>query len=147
MSDEALEKFTAGQSTRIKSREVCVCGHSMNYHTDVPGRGSVCAPARISSCRCAEGRPILEADNLRLFMYITTGTAEDHALGKGVNASRKRGAGFRFLENPLKCDGCLEVAQGVYPVAIDPDSQRLSNTSTRINKILCKTCFDAWNGA
>ena len=120
---------------RVATREVCICGHSMNYHTEVAGE-SGCKPAKVR-CACREARAVLRADNLRKFLSATTGDGMDHALAKGILASQKSGDGYEWIESPLLCDRCQEVVE--LPIPIDA-----SSVVPGANKILCGECYNAW---
>jgi hypothetical protein len=147
LSAEALEIYeTTNGMRKERTRKVCICGHSMNFHTEVGGR-SVCSPGKIRSCKCRESRPILESKNLRLFMFVTGGIGNGHALGKGLTASFKRGVGYLWirkngeLSGYAQCDICLSEINDPIPVAIDPLTGSPVEVSTGIDKIVCLPCY------
>lgn len=149
LSAEALEIYEESNGMRKeRTRKVCVCGHSMNFHTEVAGR-TICSPAKIRSCKCRESRPILESKNLRLFMFITSGIGNGHALGKGLTASFKKGVGYLWirkngeLSGYAQCDICLGETADPIPVAIDPLTGSPVEVSTGIDKIVCLPCYTA----
>lgn len=146
LSPEALERYRAGETLKKnRSREVCVCGHSMNFHTEV-GERTVCSPAKMR-CKCVKGRAILEASNLRMFMYSTSGIGSEHALGKGLTASVAHGASFTWVGGeggPATCDICLEKTLDPIPVAVDTLGGQPSTISTGVDKVVCEGCYLTW---
>lgn len=151
LSKLALEKYRDEDSLRKKrTRDVCVCGHSGNFHTVVPEVGiTSCHPAKMT-CKCTELRPIVRADNLRLFMYTTSGVGAEHALGKGLIKSIAQGAGFQWigvdggLSSVPLCDICQEETIEPLPVAVDTVTGRPSAGSTAVNKVVCLGCYTSW---
>jgi len=144
-SDEDLQELLADMERPKKSRNVCSCGHSINAHSEVGGR-HLCTPGRIY-CRCAYPNPVLEAENLRLFMYTTDGLGTGHALSRGLYASKMRNSSTRWLNNPAVCDNCSKELDGIHPVSINtavPESPRIVRESGHVNKLLCKECYDKW---
>jgi hypothetical protein len=148
-SPEAIALYREGKLNKVKNREVCVCGHSMAYHTEVGDR-VVCSPAKIRSCRCSVGRPVLEADNLRMFMSVTSGVGTEHALGKGLTASAANEHGVHWLGgHGTKCDLCLGELGNTnrIPLALDPYTGMPAERSTGVDKILCMSCYLEVQGA
>ena len=144
-TDEALTEFIASRGKKVKSRNVCACGHSMNYHKELGGRQK-CTPAK-THCRCANPRAVLEAENLRLFTYSTDGYGKGHALGKGMLASRAHGAAVTWLESEPCCDGCGSVTPELSPVSVnlnDLDRPRVVKESGQVDKLLCEECYIKW---
>lgn len=146
LDPRALEKFKTDHAKVERSREVCVCGHSMNFHSEVGG-GFICSPAKMT-CKCSKPRPVLTAENLRLFMYSTTGVGAQHALGKGILASISRDSGYAWLEDPIKCDRCLEPTDAPIPVSAAPTGVEKSilpiDESGTVDKIVCVGCYTLW---
>lgn len=143
-SPEALEKYREGKLKKERNHSVCVCGHSVSYHTEVGGR-HVCSPAKIRSCKCASVRPVLEVQNLRLFMCTTEGSGSEHALGKGITASEANGKEYTWIAPAgLKCDACLgDMTDWAnrHIVSIDPYSGMVAERSTGVDKIVCTSCY------
>lgn len=145
MSSEAVETYKSnlgkGLTARTRSREVCACGHSMNCHAFVDGRDVwMCSPARID-CKCTGPKPVLEAENLRLFLKSTTGVGAEHALGKGIVSSLARESAVTWLEEATRCDVCLEVMEFPIPISIDVATGRVTDTSSSVTKIVCVSCY------
>ena len=140
-ADEYLRKMEVPRSSRRRSnRQICICGHSLNFHTEVGDR-TVCSPGRMT-CRCVKVRAVLKADDIRLFLRNTAGVGGDHALGQGLVACVARKVGFSWIESPPLCDMCTRVmVDGVYPVAINPHTGGLSDISTGMDKLVCASCF------
>lgn len=151
LDPRALEIFKQEQEAkktgRGKSREVCVCGHSINHHSQTSAGLSVCNPGN-TACRCSTARGVLVAENLRLFMFGTTGSGTDHALSKGMLACFGASAGFEWIEKPdVLCDKCQEPTAMPIPVALleltSEDGKpmySISDTTQKMNKILCREC-------
>ena len=58
------------------NRHVCACGHAMSRHTVVSGI-VMCKPARME-CPCKRSRPVLLAQDTRLFIRKTEGGGAAH---------------------------------------------------------------------
>jgi hypothetical protein len=143
LSAEALEMFKSRGVKKIKSRAVCVCGHSVSHHENVVGSGkdnSVCTPGRLL-CECTEIREILVTDNLRMFMFATTGVGAEHALGKGILSCLRSGNTFEWVASPLMCDMCNEEAVEPLPVSANHVTQKPVDYGSTMNKIVCKNCY------
>lgn len=149
-SEGALDAFRKKNPAGVRkkpTREVCACGHSMNFHKPL-GEKVYCSPGR-GGCLCEEPSPVLEAESTRVFMYVTTGFGSEHALAKGILASIDKGFGFKWIDGDApKCAKCAGDAVNPYPVAArvveDPSgSARLVPTAAPgvYNKILCASCF------
>ena len=143
-SPEAIALYREGKLKKERNHTVCVCGHSVSYHTEVGDR-VVCSPGKIRSCKCAVTRPVLEVQNLRLFMCVTEGSGGDHALGKGITASEANGKEYTWIGTAgVKCDMCLGDMQdwaNRHILPIDPLSGTVVERSTGIDKIVCTSCY------
>jgi hypothetical protein len=143
-SPEAIALYREGKLKKERNHKVCVCGHSVSYHTQVSNR-SVCSPGKIRSCKCSTVREVAEAQNLRLFMCVTEGSGGDHALGKGFTASDANGKEYTWIGTAgVKCDMCLADMQdwaNRHILAIDPFSGMPADRSTGIDKIVCTSCY------
>ena len=69
-SSERFSVFVEkGGLKKKRSREICTCGHSMNYHKVAKDNsGLTTCSAGNTDCGCIEAKPVLEVDNLRYFM-------------------------------------------------------------------------------
>lgn len=144
-TDEALEEFVASQTKRVRSRNVCACGHSMNFHKEIGGR-QMCTPAKMH-CRCVNPRAVLAVENLRLFLRSTEGYGKKHALGKGILASRNKGAAVEWVSSEPCCDDCGVVTAELAPVSVNTtgsDRVRVVKESGQIDKLLCEECYVKW---
>ena len=143
-SPEAIRLYQEGKLKKERNHKVCVCGHSVSYHTEVGDR-VVCSPGKIRSCKCSKERAVLEAQNLRLFMCATEGCGSDHALGKGITASDANEKEYSWIGTAgLKCDACLGDMQdwaNRHIVTLDPYSGMPVDRSTGIDKIICTSCY------
>jgi hypothetical protein len=145
LSEQAAENYLRKMkeprsSRRRTNRQICICGHSLNFHTEVGDR-TVCSPGRMT-CRCVNVRAVLEVDDIRLFLRNTAGVGAEHALGQGLSACVARGVTFSWIESPPLCDMCTQpMFEGVYPVAVNPHTGTLTDISTGIDKLVCASCF------
>jgi hypothetical protein len=141
-SPGAMEEFLK-QREHVKfvarggSREVCVCGHAMGHHSTLPNGRTACTPGN-TRCKCHNPRAVLKVENLRMFMYTTTGVGIEHALGKGMMASLSRKFSYVWIEDPLKCDWCSFPAED--PISISLKDGYISDSSEFDNKIVCREC-------
>lgn len=144
-TDEEIAAFLESRNKPKKSRDVCACGHSMNFHRELGGR-QTCRPAKIF-CRCANPRPVLTAEDLRMFTYATDGYGEKHALGKGIMASGLKGAGTKWVAETPVCDQCGTVTPYLKAVSInlnDLEHPRAVKESGHVDKLLCGECLVKW---
>jgi len=129
----------------VRVREVCVCGHSVNYHKDLSdGTGRRACKVGQQFCACSEMRAVLRTDNLRLFMHTTSGVGDKHALGKGLVSCLIKGASFEWLESPLTCDSCNELVDAPVPVSfseLNGEIRVMVTQSGKRNFIYCPTCY------
>lgn len=143
-SPEAIEKYQKDKLKKQRNHSVCICGHSVSYHTEVGGR-SVCSPTTIRSCKCSVVRPVLDVQNLRLFLRVTSGSGGEHALGQGITACDANGKAYEWIGTAgTKCDACLgdmEDWANRHIVALDPFSGLPAERSTGIDKIVCTSCY------
>ena len=149
---EAMEKRGGLRKKRGKSREICSCGHPVNSHKvmeDGSGR-TTCTPGR-TACGCIEILPIITTDNLRFFLFGTTGMCYglDHALSKGILLTEESDDfGYQWLSgDEAVCGKCSEVTPFPIPVAIDRITGKLAmdgSIGNNFNRILCQGCFIAW---
>lgn len=144
-TDEALAEFIASREKKEKSRNVCACGHSMNYHKELGGR-HMCTPAKMF-CRCANPRAVMTVENLRMFTYGTDGYGKAHALGKGILACRKTGAAWTWVAEEPCCDSCGALTSELSPVSVninDVERPRVVKESGQVDKLLCEECYGKW---
>lgn len=148
LAPEALQKFVAEKKIRSTVRGICACGHSMGRHYQSDDGTWSCSPTRMF-CGCRTGRPVLVTDNLRLFLYSTTGSGIDHALGKGILACIEQGVDFRWVDGHVFCDICKQETGEPIPVSldvlgVDEDGRPITrpvNRTSRIDSIVCPSCY------
>ena len=136
--DRAYEILEELKRAQKRTGEVCICGHSTKFHSNLGGSKMACAPARIN-CFCTEVRPVVTSSNLRYFMRSTKGPSVWHALGQGIRATLKAGGTVNWLV-PLVCDRCGS-DDHVVPVALNIRTGIIESESTGIDKLVCKTCY------
>lgn len=152
---ESLEELRKKQedlkAQRVKRRrrgttnEVCICGHPINNHHDFSENGTyTCTPGR-TECWCKKPDPVLTTDNLRMFMYGTDGHGGKHALGLGMRSCALNGVKMQWMKHEMHCDKCKNVLDpgDCFPVAVS-SADRMSTTTTSLNILICRGCYEAW---
>jgi len=151
LSPGAKELFLEkGGMKKKPTRQICSCGHAVDRHAVLAdGSGTTCGIPK-TPCGCIEIYPVIEVDNLRFFMYATTGMCYglDHALSKGLLMSDSNDYGYRWLsgEDPV-CDKCREVTPFPIPIAIDRITGKIASDGSlgnNFNRIMCQGCFIEW---
>ena len=133
-----IQAFLAEHDRKPVGREVCLCGHALNKHTEmVPGVIS-CVTARIW-CPCQVPQPVVEVQDTRFFMRTTYGYGPKHALSTGLYALKLRGKWSRLIKE-LMCSRCGTSASNLAPASVDP-SGRVSMRPTARNVLLCPICI------
>lgn len=118
------------------NRHVCACGHAIARHTVTHGI-VMCKPARME-CPCKKARPVLLAQDTRLFIRKTEGGGAAHALSRGIRESITKGKAVEWLIE-LVCDRCGTSASNVTPVPVS--QQGTSRTyATGYDALLCPDC-------
>jgi len=150
LSNGALEMFKQEQKLRPETRGICACGHSKTHHSQACNGDWLCKPGR-ASCMCRVAEVVLVADNMRLFMYMTTGPGTAHALGRGILACMARDVKFQWfgkIPEPA-CGFCQQPTGEPIPVSIelnagagDEPIVQVVNRPAKINKIACPDCYD-----
>ena len=152
--DEAEIEVSLAKSKVSKADpRICVCGHNARSHAsqgveDSPlrdlfeSRGvEACSPAR-QTCPCNAFRAVAESDNVRLFIFKTTGAYNSHALNKGISAAIKKGVDVRQIGD-WACDACQRTLAvdnvKVGPVPLD-SRQREVFAPGEYNLLLCGDC-------
>lgn len=136
--EEAKEISEALLTTPTKDDRVCVCGHTMSKHT-IGSNGIVsCKPSRYE-CPCKRAKPVLTCDNIRPFMRKTVSHRTQHALVMGLTKAIEVGATVRWIEEPLVCEKCKQVAK-VQPVCLTQKGFK-SDYPTGYDYLLCDQCF------
>jgi len=128
---DLLEKRARGVD-----RQVCVCGHGAARHT-VSSGVVYCKPSRME-CPCKKLRPVLLAEDTRLFIRKTDGQGPAHALSRGIRESANRGRKVSWIVD-LVCDRCGTEADRLSPTAV---SQRgvATDYATGYDALLCNKC-------
>jgi hypothetical protein len=134
--DEAAEVLKDVEANpRGRDSGICICGHPRSKHVSTH-IGTVCSPAK-HYCPCKKVRVVLEAPNLRLFLYKTTGADASHALVKGISRSVELGLETNWVGGSV-CDHCQKERK----VSVVPVSQRGVEMSepTGYDVLLCNEC-------
>lgn len=118
------------------NRHVCACGHAMGRHTVVNGI-VMCKPARME-CPCKRARPVLLAQDTRLFIRKTEGGGAAHALSRGIRESLTKDKAVEWLID-LACDRCGEETDSIIPVPVTQNGTAVSR-ATGYDALLCSDC-------
>ena len=118
------------------NRHVCACGHAMSRHTVVHGI-VMCKPARME-CPCKRSRPVLLAQDTRLFIRKTEGGGAAHALSRGIRESMAKGKSVEWLID-LVCDRCGRDTVSVTPVPVSQQGTARPY-ATGYDALLCSDC-------
>lgn len=142
---EEDKRLKAASAEARKTRLVCACGHSKGAHN-----GGGCKPGN-TDCWCKHENYVLQAENLRFFIYGTTDSSVgmDHALSKGLMASFGKGKTWKWIDadgegKPL-CAKCKVGTGEPIPISVD-DGQNVPSVgrSGHNNAILCRDCYISW---
>lgn len=132
---EVDEKLT--KKNKIKrDRRVCLCGHAVSKHTTFNGI-LVCKPSAMM-CPCKKIRPVLEADDTRMFLRKTEGAGAMHALSRGLYACIEAGRKVEWIVD-LACDKCGATDKRVVPVPVTQNGF-LADHATGFDALLCDDC-------
>lgn len=130
--DKLLEKSRRGN----RDRRVCVCGHALTKHTTYAGI-LTCKPSAML-CPCKKIRPVLSAEDTRMFLRKTEGAGAMHALSRGMYASLSAGKDVQWIV-PLECDRCKAKDKRVVPVPVT-QSGFSADGPTGFDALLCDDC-------
>lgn len=131
---EALEKVDKYGN---RDGRICICGHSLKFHSFLESRGVHVCNALKQACPCKAPRVVVESSNTRVFMRRTHGGGGLHALTQGIVKATEVGATVEWVIE-MKCDRC-ETAGPVSPVPVNVEG-RIQNDATGYDALLCRTC-------
>jgi len=117
-------------------RHVCACGHGIGRHTVVHGI-VMCKPARME-CPCKRARPVLVAQDTRMFIRKTTGGGAAHALARGIRESLAKDKSVEWLID-LVCDRCGQESNNIVPVPVTQGGTAVTR-ATGYDALLCPEC-------
>ena len=118
------------------NRHVCACGHGIARHTVVHGT-VMCKPARME-CPCKKARPVLIAQDTRMFIRKTSGGGAQHALTRGIRESLTKNKSVEWIID-LVCDRCGEENASIVPVPVTQTGAAVSR-ATGYDALLCPDC-------
>lgn len=144
IDEEEMDNYMTSLKTGIgiPERQICICGHALLRHTKSEVAG-YCNFGK-AWCDCNVPFPVLDPDDLRPFIYSTTGVGKKHALAKGLHTLRKNGKAARWLIERL-CFRCGSESGLVFPTALTRD-KRIASGSGHTNALLCGECVEALGG-
>ena len=117
-------------------KAICICGHALTRHT-ISETSVYCTVAK-AWCSCFEPIAVLVTEDLRPFIYSTTGVGKKHALAKGLYTLRKNEKSARWLIERF-CFRCKAEDQTLFPTALTRD-KRIAKNSGYSNALLCEAC-------
>jgi len=132
---EVDEKLTRKNKAK-RDRRVCLCGHGVSKHTTFNGI-LVCKPSAMM-CPCKRLRPVLEAEDTRMFLRKTEGAGAMHALSRGIYAALEAGRSVEWIVD-LTCDKCNATDKRVVPVPVTQNGF-LADYATGFDALLCDDC-------
>lgn len=118
------------------NRHICACGHAMARHTISHGI-VMCKPARME-CPCKKARPVLLAQDTRMFIRKTAGGGAQHALTRGIRESLTKDKSVEWIID-LVCDRCGEENASIIPVPVTQGGTAVSR-ATGYDALLCPDC-------
>ena len=135
--DIATAKKLLSVPVRNTDKRICICGHPVGRHTDTGVGIANCKPTAMQ-CPCKRCRPVLVADDCRLFVRKTVGGGLLHALTLGSVAHLERGKKVQWINDPV-CDRCGETEGTVVPVPVTQGGHAKSH-ATGYDVLLCSKC-------
>jgi hypothetical protein len=136
-AEEAIAADENLKERKQRDSRICLCGHAVNRH--LVSSGSVlCTPSRMV-CPCKNIRPVLEVDDIRMFLRKTTGPGVEHALVRGMAALAKDGKSARWIEE-VACDRCHTTEGRITAVPITA-GKTVAYEATGFNALLCESCM------
>jgi hypothetical protein len=135
VDQEKASKYIDYLAKYPRSKQICLCGHTVTSHRYSTTLGYTCKPNK-NYCPCQSVHPAYFAGNARHFKRSTHGPGMKHALSLGIVAMRKSGATGEWLVE-LKCmfPGCRNPE--IVPAPMTQD-QRVPDRATPINVLLCR---------
>lgn len=127
---------TVSKRTRRKDNRICICGHGVGRHQETAGR-HMCNPSAMR-CMCRTFRPVLEAEDSRIFLRETLGPGKLHALSRGIAASAEKGKKVEWIVN-LTCDRCQDEEKKVLPIPLTENGY-VASYPTATTALLCQDC-------
>ena len=122
---------------RDYQKQICICGHPINGHSE-SGDRTICSFAN-TYCRCQSMVAVISTSDLRYFKKLTRGSGAEHALSLGCYSAKKAGKSVKWLAEP-RCFKCHNSEVTVKPVAINLQN-RIAFASGEFNVLLCGQCF------
>lgn len=135
--EAATEEDDKIRRTRSKDKRVCLCGHAMARHEEF--NGMIQCSALRSTCMCRKSQPVLEVEDVRVFMSKTEGSGAMHALNRGILAAAKRGHNIEWVAEALACHRCGVMGQRLTPLAVTANGFP-ATYDTGYNALLCDDC-------
>jgi hypothetical protein len=119
-----------------RSKQICLCGHTVTSHNFSPTIGYVCKP-NTQFCPCDSPSPVYYARNASHFKRSTHGPGMRHALTQGIVALTSSGSRGEWLIE-LRCmvPDCLNLE--IVPAPLNQD-RRVTASASSTNVLICRS--------
>jgi hypothetical protein len=135
--DEATQALEKVDKYGNRDGRICICGHSLKFHSFLESRGVHVCNALKQACPCKNPRVVVESSNTRVFMRKTHGGGALHALTQGIVKASQAGATVEWVVDQ-RCDRC-ETEGPVAPVPVNSEGKTQSD-ATGYDALLCRSC-------
>ena len=135
VDDDQASKYMDYLDKFPRSKQICICGHTITSHRYNPSIGYTCKPNSMY-CPCLKPRAVYFAGNARHFKRSTHGPGMKHALTQGIVKMTKSGSEGQWLEK-LVCQvpGCKNLE--IVPAPVNRD-KRVTAEGSVFNVLLCR---------
>jgi hypothetical protein len=139
--EEANQRDIELTTTQRGDRRVCLCGHSMNRHSDTVIAGRYECVVGRKYCPCKKPQPVLNANDTRSFIRTTKGSGLDHALTRGIAAAIKLGTTIEWIPEARHCHPCGKAEDGLRLTAMSVTENGFpADYETGYNALFCDKC-------
>lgn len=114
---EIAESLDRIKNPITRDDRICACGHGASRHDMVSygGERHECKPTRMY-CHCRKFKPVLRAQDTRVFVCRSDGSMALHALQKGIAQSIKKGKSIEWIDEACACARCGRIGTQEVPV-------------------------------
>lgn len=140
--DEAIKVDRELTKRLPRDNRICICGHALSRHHSQDGVER-CFPSRMA-CVCQKIRPVLEAEDTRVFLRKTSGPGFEHALIRGLASLTEKGKTAVWSVEPV-CDKCgADRSQSPImpvPLTFNGGVARSEEQQSGLHALLCQDCI------
>lgn len=138
IDDAEIQTHRSDIRRKEYDRQVCICGHAMNKHSEFSSGMWQCHTARMY-CPCERPKAVVEVSDTRYFMTKSRGYGAKHALSTGLSRLKERGGTSRLIIEPL-CFVCQREITPLLPATFDRQ-RRLIFKPGPLNGLFCHDCL------